>query len=117
MKKVLLNLPMERQIEEIPFHEWEYMKNISLDAVDHRLLAILQEGSGCLDGLPRALRLPAKPCWKWIRRPEREGAIGRRAAILNRELGPGIVVIVAIRTSRHSGDLRKTFADGVAKIP
>ncbi|ATE64684.1 Lrp/AsnC family transcriptional regulator [Rhizorhabdus dicambivorans] len=95
------------------------MKNISLDAVDRRLLAILQEDATVsMADLAERVGLSATPCWKRIKRLEQDGVIERRVAILNREaLGLGITVIVAIRTSRHSDDWLQTFADGVSKIP
>ena len=95
------------------------MKNISLDAIDRRLLAILQEDATVsMADLAERVGLSATPCWKRIKRLEQDGVIKRRVAILNREaLGLGITVIVAIRTSHHSDDWLQTFADGVSKIP
>jgi len=62
--------------------------------------------------------LSATPCWKRIKRLEKDGIIERRVAILNRDrLGLGVTVIVAIRTAKHSDEWLQIFADGVAKIP
>ena len=95
------------------------MENISLDAVDRRLLAILQNDSTVsVADMAERVGLSATPCWKRIKRFEREGLIERRVAILSREkLGLGVTVIVAIRTARHSDDWLETFSEGVAKIP
>lgn len=95
------------------------MKKISLDSVDHKLLAILQDdASVSMADLAERVGLSTTPCWKRIKRLEQEGVIERRVAILNRELlGLGVTVIVAIRTSRHSDEWLQIFADGVAKIP
>ena len=95
------------------------MKNVVLDQVDLRLLAILQEDATVsMADLAERVGLSSTPCWKRIKRLEQEGVIKRRVAILNREhLGLGVTVIVAIRTSRHSDEWLQTFADGVAKIP
>jgi Lrp/AsnC family transcriptional regulator len=95
------------------------MQKIILDAIDLRLLAILQEDATVsMAALAERVGLSATPCWKRIKRLEQEGVIERRVAILNRErLGLGVTVIVAIRTARHSEDWLKAFADGVAKIP
>lgn len=95
------------------------MKNIVLDAIDRRLLAILQDDATVsMADLAERVGLSATPCWKRIKRLEQEGVIERRVAILNRErLGLGVTVIVAVRTSRHSDEWLQIFADGVAKIP
>jgi Lrp/AsnC family transcriptional regulator len=95
------------------------MENISLDLVDRRLLAILQEDATvAVSELAERVGLSATPCWKRIKRLEREGVIDRRVAILNRDkLGLGVTVIVAIRTARHSEEWLATFAEGVARIP
>ena len=95
------------------------MQKIILDAVDRRLLAIIQEDATfSMAELAERVGLSATPCWKRIKRLEQEGVIERRVAILNRErLGLGVTVIVAVRTSRHSDGWLQTFADGVAKIP
>jgi Lrp/AsnC family transcriptional regulator len=95
------------------------LENISLDHLDRRLLAILQEDATVsIADLADRVGLSATPCWKRIKRLEREGVIERRVAILNRDrLGLGVTVIVAIRTARHSDEWLQTFADGVAKIP
>ena len=95
------------------------MKNISLDAFDRRILAILQEDATVsVADIAQRVGLSATPCWKRIKRLEREGVIERRVSILNREkLGLAVTVIVAIRTARHSDDWLDAFAKGVAQIP
>jgi Lrp/AsnC family transcriptional regulator len=95
------------------------MTNISLDLYDRRILAILQEDATVVVAdVAERVGLSATPCWKRIKRLEREGVIERRVAILNRDrLGLGVTVIVAIRTARHSEDWLESFAGGVAKIP
>jgi Lrp/AsnC family transcriptional regulator len=95
------------------------MQKTILDAIDLRLLAILQtDATVSMADLAERVGLSATPCWKRIKRLEQEGVIERRVAILNRErLGLGVTVIVAIRTSHHSDKWLQIFADGVAKIP
>ena len=62
--------------------------------------------------------LSTTPCWKRIKRLEREGVIDRRVAILNRErLGLGVTVIVAVRTAHHTDEWLKAFAEGITRIP
>ncbi len=95
------------------------MENVVLDMVDRRILAILQEDATVpIAGIAERVGLSATPCWKRIKRLEREGVIGRRVAILDRDrLGLGVTVIVAIRTAQHSDDWLQAFAEGVSRIP
>lgn len=95
------------------------MKNIVLDVIDRRILAILQEDATVsMAELAERVGLSTTPCWKRIKRLEQEGVIERRVVILNREsLGLGVTVMVAIRTSRHSDEWLQIFTDGVAGIP
>lgn len=94
-------------------------ENITLDAIDRRILAMLQEDATvAISDIADRVGLSATPCWKRIKRLEREGVLGRRVAILDRHLlGLGVTVIVAIRTAQHSEDWLQTFADGVSRIP
>ena len=95
------------------------MKETVLEPVDRRILAILQEDATvAIAEIAERVGLSATPCWKRIKRMERDGIIGRRVAILDREaLGLGVTVIVAVRTAQHGDDWLQTFADGVARIP
>ncbi len=95
------------------------MENVVPDMVDRRILAILQEDATVpIADIAERVGLSATPCWKRIKRLEREGVIGRRVAILDRDrLGLGVTVIVAIRTAQHSDDWLQAFAEGVSRIP
>lgn len=95
------------------------MENISLDLIDRRILALVQEdASRSVAEIADAVGLSATPCWKRIKRLERDGIIERRVAILSREkLGLGVTVIVAIKTARHSDTWLADFSAGVAAIP
>ncbi|KQT32113.1 transcriptional regulator [Sphingomonas sp. Leaf412] len=95
------------------------MKETVLEPVDRRILAILQEDATvAIAEIAERVGLSATPCWKRIKRMERDGVIGRRVAILDREaLGLGVTVIVAVRTAQHGDEWLQTFADGVARIP
>ena len=95
------------------------MENIALDLFDRKILAILQEDATvAVADIAERIGLSATPCWKRIKRLEREGVIQRRVAILDRDrLGLGVTVIVAIRTARHSDEWLEMFAAGVARIP
>lgn len=90
-----------------------------LDLTDRRILALLQEdATSSISDMAEKVGLSATPCWKRVKRLEQAGIIDRRVAILNRtQLGLGVTVIVAVRTSRHSEEWLQAFAEGVANIP
>ncbi|MCW6533137.1 MULTISPECIES: Lrp/AsnC family transcriptional regulator [Sphingomonas] len=90
-----------------------------LDAVDRRILALLQEDATVpIAEIAERVGLSQTPCWKRIKRLEREGVIARRVTVLNRErLGLGVTVIVAIKTAHHTAEWLETFAEGVAQFP
>jgi len=94
-------------------------ENIILDSHDRRILSILQEDATvAIAEIAERVGLSVTPCWKRIKRLEREGIIDRRVAILNRErLGLGVTVIVAVRTAHHTDDWLRIFAEGVSLIP
>ncbi len=95
------------------------MENILLDAVDRRILAIVQEdASVSIAEIGERAGVSQTACWKRIKRLERDGVIARRVAVLDRErLGLGVTVIVAVRTAHHGDDWLQTFAEGVARMP
>ena len=95
------------------------MENIILDIIDRKILSILQEdATTALSEIAERVGLSQTPCWKRIKRLEREGVIERRVTILNRErLGLGVTVIVAVRTAQHSDEWLQAFAEGVSLIP
>ena len=95
------------------------MENLVLNMIDRRILALLQEDATIpIAEISERVGLSQTPCWKRIKRLEREGVIERRVAILNRDrLGLGVTVIVAIRTAQHSDDWLHAFAEGVTQIP
>ena len=95
------------------------MEKIHLDAIDRKILNMLQtDCTLSVADIGEAVGLSATPCWKRIKRLERDGVIERRIAVLNREkLGLGITVIVAVKTSSHSEAWLEAFAKGVSLIP
>lgn len=95
------------------------MEKISLDRIDRKILHLLQNDATLSVGdIGQAVGLSATPCWKRIKRLERDGLIERRVAILNRQrLGLGVTVFVAVRTAKHSDAWLEAFSDGVALIP
>lgn len=90
-----------------------------LDMIDRRILALLQEDATIPIGtISDRVGLSQTPCWKRIKRLEREGVIDRRVTILSRErLGLGVTVIVALRTSQHTDEWLEHLTRGISEIP
>jgi Lrp/AsnC family transcriptional regulator len=90
-----------------------------LDAIDRRLLAILQEDATVpIAELAERVGLSQTPCWKRIRRLSDAGVIKARVALLDQAaLGLGLTVLVAIRTNRHDEAWLEKFARGAAALP
>ncbi|WP_375249841.1 Lrp/AsnC family transcriptional regulator [Sphingomonas sp.] len=90
-----------------------------IDPTDRRILAILQEDATVpIAEVAARAGLSQTPCWKRIKRMERDGIIDRRVAVLNRDaLGLGVTVIVAVRTAQHSDEWLHSFAEGVSRMP
>lgn len=95
------------------------VENMILDAMDRKILAILQEDATVpMSEIAQRVGLSQTPCWKRIKRLEQEGVIHKRVTILDRDkLGLGVTVIVAVKTAQHTDEWLHTFAQGVARIP
>jgi Lrp/AsnC family transcriptional regulator len=95
------------------------MENIILDAIDRRLLTILQEDATVpIAELAERVGLSQTPCWKRLKRLQDTGVITGRVALVDREaVGLSLTVIVAIRTNRHDEEWLSAFAKGVRSLP
>lgn len=93
-------------------------EKIVLDATDRRILGLLQQDATISTGeIAARVSLSQTPCWKRIKRLEREGVIERRVAVLNRErLGWGVTVIVTVRTTHHNDEWLQAFSEGVSAM-
>ena len=94
-------------------------KKILLDAIDKRILRLLQEDcSTSLQDIASKVGLSATPCWRRIENLQRSGVIARRVALLDPDrLNVGVTVFVAVRAGSHSQAWLDRFAKGVAAIP
>ncbi|THD78511.1 MAG: Lrp/AsnC family transcriptional regulator [Phenylobacterium sp.] len=92
---------------------------MTLDAIDRRLLALLQDDSTApIAELAERVGLSQTPCWKRLKRLQDDGVILRRVALVDpAQLGAGLVVFVAIRTNRHDAAWLEAFADGARALP
>ncbi len=91
----------------------------SLDAIDRRLLAALQE-NGRLTATELAERcgLTTSPCLRRLRRLEEAGVIrGYTALVDQKKVGLPVSVFVSIKLDRQSEDAMKSFEDAVRHCP
>ncbi|MFC3794482.1 Lrp/AsnC family transcriptional regulator [Sphingobium agri] len=95
------------------------MENIILDHTDRKILNLLQQDATLtVAQIADQVGLSQTPCWKRIKRFEREGLIKGRVTLLDRhQLGLGVIVIVTVKTADHSDQWLQTFAEGVSLIP
>jgi Lrp/AsnC family transcriptional regulator len=92
---------------------------IVLDQIDRRILRELQaDATVPIAELAERAGLSQTPCWKRVKRLTDAGIIQRRVAILDRDqLDLGLVVFVAVRTSRHDEEWLNAFAKGASALP
>ncbi len=90
-----------------------------LDAVDRRLLALLQrDGRAPVARLAAAVGLSAPPVHERLRRLERARVIARYAALLDPEpLGFGMTVYVAVTLALHREGAVRKFREAVQAVP
>ena len=90
-----------------------------MDAVDRKILALLQEDAALsIEKIAAQVHLSSTPCWKRIRRLEKDGVIQKRVALLDAEkVGAGVTVFVAIKTNQHNREWLDHFASSVEDMP
>ena len=90
-----------------------------MDAVDRKILALLQEDAALsIEKIVIKVHLSSTPCWKRIRRLEKDGVIQKRVALLDAEkVGAGVTVFVAIKTNQHNREWLDHFASSVEDMP
>ncbi len=95
------------------------MKELSLDSIDLKILALLQKDATLsIAAIGEQVGLSQTPCWKRIQRLEADGVIDRRVAVLDPvKLGLGLTVFVSIETADHSRDWLDRFAKETAAMP
>ncbi len=94
------------------------MENTTFDAIDRRLLAILQQDATTpIAALSERVGLSQTPCWKRVKRLQDCGVIRGKVALLDADaLDLSLTVFVAIRTSRHDPAWLETFAREAAAL-
>ena len=95
------------------------MPEKSLDQTDYTMLGLLQkDGRASNVKLARSLNLSETPCWRRLKRLEKEGYIQGYQARLDRQLmGFGVVAFVEISFSTHRDESLAEFERAIQKIP
>ncbi len=90
------------------------MTKISLDAMDRRILAILQvDGRLSNQELAERVNLSPSPCLRRMRRLEEAGVIRDYVALLDADvLGLGLLAYVNVRLEKRSMGVQRFGADG-----
>lgn len=89
------------------------------DALDRRILAVLQEDAGLsLEDIARTVGSSKTPVWARIRRMREAGIIIRQTAVLNAEaLGFDACFFVLVRTAEHDAGWQAQFLHAVRSRP
>jgi Lrp/AsnC family transcriptional regulator len=92
---------------------------VTMDETDRAILRLIaRDASLSLAEIAAEVKLTPTPCWKRIRRLERDGVIRGRVAVLDQQaLGLPVSVFVSVETSDHSAEWLKRFAELVAATP
>jgi Lrp/AsnC family leucine-responsive transcriptional regulator len=95
------------------------MPRRSLDAIDRKILALLQQdGRLALAELSAAVGLSPSPCLRRIRLMERAGVIARYVAVLDQEaVGLPVSVFVSVKLERQREQALERFAKTIARWP
>jgi Lrp/AsnC family transcriptional regulator len=90
-----------------------------MDAIDRKILAVLQENASLsVAEIGNRVGLSSTPCWKRIQRLEADGVILKRVALVDQDsVGIGVTVFVSVETGDHSQDWLDHFAKTVEAMP
>src|SRR5260221_8379312 len=94
------------------------MTPFTLDAIDRRMLAELQEDARLTNvELADRVGLSASPCIRRLKRLEREGVIeGYRATLDRSKLGLGLTIYVGVKVERHHDEEAAAFEAAVRAL-
>ena len=90
-----------------------------IDALDARILALIQEDAGLsVAEVAERVGLSSSPCWRRIKRMEEAGVIEGRATLLNREkLGLGFEVYATLKLSLPTKENLDAFEAAISRWP
>ncbi|WP_284946151.1 Lrp/AsnC family transcriptional regulator [Acidisoma cladoniae] len=95
------------------------MSAVAMDDIDRAILRLIaRDASLSLAEIAAQVRLTPTPCWKRIRRLEKDGVIKSRVAVLDQKaLGLPVSVFVSVETTDHSAEWLTRFAELVERTP
>jgi len=95
------------------------MKGDVMDAIDRRILDILQTDSLVpVATIAEKVGLSPAPCWRRIRRLDEDGVIVRRVALLNRRMvNLPVTVFLSFKSSRHDAAWVLAFFPMIGATP
>jgi Lrp/AsnC family transcriptional regulator len=95
------------------------MPKLKLDAIDRKLLDILQaDATVQVADLAERVGLSQTPCWRRIQRLKDAGVITRNVMLADRQsLNVGVTVFVSVRTNTHTQAWFESFRATVEAIP
>ena len=92
---------------------------MQLDRLDISILRQLQENASVsIQELGSRVGLSATPCWRRVKRLQKEGFIRKQVALLDAQLLElNVNVFVHVKLKAHSDEVLKKFEESVATIP
>lgn len=92
---------------------------VPMDDIDRAILRLISRNAALsLAEIAAEVNLTPTPCWKRIRRLEKEGVILARIAVLDQQaLGLPVSVFVSVETADHSAEWLERFARLIAEMP
>jgi len=92
---------------------------VPMDDTDRAILRLIaRDASLSLAEIAAEVHLTPTPCWKRIRRLEKDGVIRARIAVLDQQaLGLPVSVFVSVETADHSSEWLARFAAVVRDTP
>ncbi len=92
---------------------------VPMDDIDRAILRLISRNAALsLAEIAAEVNLTPTPCWKRIRRLEKDGVILARIAVLDQQaLGLPVSVFVSVETSDHSAEWLERFAKLIAEMP
>ena len=92
---------------------------MDLDAIDRKLLALLQDDAEIqIADLAARVGLSRTPCWRRVQRLKEAGVITKSVMLVDpRKVNVGVTVFVSIRTKTHTTEWFERFKAAVQVIP
>ncbi|MEC8370101.1 MAG: Lrp/AsnC family transcriptional regulator [Pseudomonadota bacterium] len=95
------------------------MPEISLDAIDRRILAVLQENARVSNvELAESVGVSASPCWRRVRELERTGVISRYVTLVDpAALGLPVSVFIQVSLEKQVESALEVFENAILQRP